>query len=87
MARSQLRTRLLQALEMADLGFFLMRANLRRQYPTADEATISAKFAEWLTTRPPLGGRDLKVLTGSAAERRFQRAGSRTRKPRTKRGT
>lgn len=84
MSNSSARTRLLQALDLADVGFFLMRETLRRRFPTASEATITAKFAKWITARPPLAGRDLKVLTGSAAERRFRRSARQTR---TKRET
>ncbi len=66
-----LRTRFLQALEMTDIGFAMMRENLRRRFPDASESELNATFGEWITTRPPLGGVDLKVTTGPAAERRF----------------
>ena len=78
MAKSSNRTRLRQALEMADLGFFLMRESLRRRFPEVSESELDAKYAEWITTRPPLGGTDLKVLVGPEAERRFRRADAET---------
>ena len=84
-SQKTLRTRFLQALEMADMGFFMMRENLRRRFPKASDAELNAKFSEWITTRPPLGGVDLKVTTGPAAELRFREARKKTSTTRTKR--
>jgi hypothetical protein len=36
------------ALEMADAGIELMRCNLRRQHPEADEARIQELVNDWL---------------------------------------
>jgi hypothetical protein len=40
------------ALALFDAGVAMMRQNLRRADPQADDATISARLQAWLTTRP-----------------------------------
>ncbi len=45
--------RLALALEMADFGIALMRQNLRRRFPSADEAEICRRFADWLAGPDP----------------------------------
>lgn len=55
-------TRLRQALEMADLGFHMMRQSLRRKYPNATEAELSEKYAEWISNPPLISGTDLKEV-------------------------
>jgi len=47
-AADKLRT----TLDLFDAGVTMMRQNLRRADPQADEATIKARLQEWLTTRP-----------------------------------
>lgn len=54
--------RLRQAFEMAELGFHLMRQSLRRRFPKATEAELDAKYAEWITSRPPMSGTDLRTI-------------------------
>lgn len=54
--------RLRQALEMADLGFHLMRQSLHRKYPNATKAEIDKKFAKWIASTPMISGTDLKVI-------------------------
>jgi hypothetical protein len=45
--------RLHAAFEMHDEGVALMRQNLRRRMPDADEATIARALNAWLGDRPP----------------------------------
>ena len=40
------------ALEMYGLGESLMRQKLRRQYPSASDADIEARLADWLSHHP-----------------------------------
>ena len=40
------------ALRLHEEGVELMRQNLRRAHPDADEQTIDRLIAEWLSTRP-----------------------------------
>ena len=54
--------RLRQALEMADLGFHLMRESLRRKFPNATAAELSEKYAEWISNPPLMSGTDLKAV-------------------------
>lgn len=66
-----------QALEMADLGFAMMRENLKRRFPNATKAELNDKFSDWLMSRPPMSGRDLRVVTGKRAMQRFLKPASR----------
>lgn len=54
--------RLRQALEMADLGFHMMRESLRRKFPNATAAELSEKYADWITSRSVMSGTDLKAI-------------------------
>jgi hypothetical protein len=40
------------ALELFEAGVSMMRQNLRRQFPEADEKEIAARLAKWLQERP-----------------------------------
>jgi hypothetical protein len=40
------------ALELFEAGVAMMRQNLRRQFPEADEKEIAARLAQWLQERP-----------------------------------
>ena len=62
-----------QTLELMDLGFAVMRENLKRQFPKASEAEIGKKFSDWLASRPPMSGTDLRVVTGQRATPRIRR--------------
>ncbi len=42
--------RLALALELSETALVLMRQNLRRRDPAADEATIDARFRRWLAS-------------------------------------
>lgn len=44
--------RLRTAFELFDAGVEMMRQSLRRRFPDASEAEISAKIGEWLRVRP-----------------------------------
>ena len=44
--------RLRIALELHDAGVAMMRQNLRRRHPDADEDEIERRLIEWLHTRP-----------------------------------
>jgi hypothetical protein len=44
--------RLRLALELHDAGVAMMRQNLRRRHPDADEEEIERRLIEWLHTRP-----------------------------------
>ena len=44
--------RLRTALALFDAGVTMMRQNLHRADPEADEATVSARLQAWLTTLP-----------------------------------
>lgn len=39
-------------LELFESGLDLMRQNLRRSYPTADDQEIERRLHEWLVNRP-----------------------------------
>ena len=60
-----------QALEMADLGFAMMRENLKRRFPNATKAELTDKFSDWLMSRPPMSGRDLRMVTDKRTIQRF----------------
>ena len=40
------------AMALFDAGVSMMRQNLRRQFPDADEKEISARLGQWLRERP-----------------------------------
>lgn len=40
------------AFDLYEFSDQLMRQNLRRRHPEADEAEIERRFVEWLQTRP-----------------------------------
>lgn len=40
------------ALDLFEAGVEMMRQNLRRRFPEADEKEISARLAQWLRERP-----------------------------------
>ena len=40
------------ALELFEAGVAMMRQNLSRQFPEADEKEIAARLAKWLQERP-----------------------------------
>jgi hypothetical protein len=40
------------AMDLFEAGVAMMRQNLRRQFPDADEKEISARLAQWLQERP-----------------------------------
>jgi hypothetical protein len=40
------------ALDLFEAGVGMMRQNLRRQFPEADEKEIASRLAEWLQERP-----------------------------------
>jgi Rv0078B-related antitoxin len=40
------------AMELFDAGVEMMRQNLRRRFPDADEKEISVRLAQWLQERP-----------------------------------
>ena len=44
--------KLAMALDMFEYGCAVMRENLRRAHPTADDARIEALLRDWLRTRP-----------------------------------
>ena len=69
--------RLRQALEMADLGFHLMRESLRRKFPNATAAELSEKYAEWISNPPVMSGTDLKAVTVRQPTQRVSRPKSR----------
>ena len=76
-----------QAVEMADLGFAMMRTNLKRRFPEASETKLNEMFSDWLTSRPPMSGTDLRVVTGKRAAERFLKARKRKPTSSSKRGT
>lgn len=45
-------------MEMAEFGFRMRRAQLRRAHPGADDATIDRLMNEWLLDRPGAVGGD-----------------------------
>ncbi len=45
-------SRLRAALDLFETGRRLMRQNLRRAYPDAEEPEIDRRLAEWMRTRP-----------------------------------
>lgn len=53
MAESVEAQRFAEAVRMSDEGIELMRQNLRRRHPEADEAEIARLLAEWRADRPP----------------------------------
>jgi len=67
-AAAELGARLRVALDMVDAGLDLMRCNLRRQHPAANDERIQELLNEWLLQRPraELGDgdpRELRVRT------------------------
>jgi hypothetical protein len=44
--------RMEQAFDLYEFSDQLMRQNLRRRFPEADEAEIERRFVEWLRRRP-----------------------------------
>jgi Rv0078B-related antitoxin len=40
------------ALDLFETGVGMMRQNLRRRFPEADEKEIASRLAQWLQTRP-----------------------------------
>lgn len=44
--------RMERAFDLYDFSDQLMRQNLRRRFPQADEAEIERRFVAWLQTRP-----------------------------------
>ena len=44
--------RMERAFDLYEFSDQLMRQNLRRRFPQADEAEIERRFVEWLQTRP-----------------------------------
>lgn len=44
--------RMRQAFDLYEFSDQLMRQNLRRRHPDADEEEIERRFVEWLQTRP-----------------------------------
>jgi hypothetical protein len=40
------------ALDLFEAGVGMMRQNLRRQFPEADEKEIASRLAQWLQERP-----------------------------------
>jgi hypothetical protein len=45
--------RVRMAFDLQAAGLEMMRQNLRRRYPDATEAEITARLNEWLSNRPP----------------------------------
>lgn len=52
MAETAEARRLGEAIRMSEQGIELMRQNLRRRHPEADEAQIEHLLAEWCVDRP-----------------------------------
>jgi hypothetical protein len=50
---SEVAARFRVALDLADTGIELMRQNLRRRHPEADDEKIARLLREWLRSRPP----------------------------------
>lgn len=71
MSSQEASQRFRQTIELMDLGFALMRENLKRRFPKATKAELDQKFSDWLCSRPPMSGTDLRVTTGKRAARRF----------------
>jgi len=68
MPKSSKEERLRTALDMHDFGVAIMRQNLRRRHPAADEQEIEAMLIAWLGSRPLLwaSGNDLQRPGGGA---------------------